>query len=316
VTDGQAVVPAVVSLEVGENGDVTGFVVQDPGQYFKSTGEIQSVTVTSGGVYQGVNGGYSEGDSLIFTCTDGTTVHPAYAVATFDAGVMTGVQVLDGGRYYKSTGSIESVSVSNGGEYYATSGAVQRVEVYEGGAYYAEEGTGEVDADEPTVTISSSTGQGATATATVGKTIGSPQFGKITGISVANGGSGYRTTGYGWKATVSVGPLMHRAGECLVLSGSGCDEDGNTPSCPDFSQYIVHESERITTDGCPTSLLSRSYKMAYRQTLSLSQAGDSGIDGAEGADYCPSGYVFGGFYNILTIADFGSGDITCTLAPA
>jgi len=48
--------------------------------------------------------------------------------------------------------------------------------------------------------------------------------------------------------------------------------------------------------------------MAYRTTTR--QYDD--IVNAGAADYCFSGYYF----NILTIADFGSGDITCTLAPA
>jgi hypothetical protein len=267
---------------------------------------VSAASVTAGG------SGYDDGDTVSFSCTDGTENYSAYGYATFDGGVLTDVAIYDGGSYFKTTGNIDSVLLSSGGQYYATTGAVDRVDVYDGGSYYIEEPTGEVDADTPAVLISSNIGQNATAVATVDTTIGSPTFGRITGISVTNGGSEYRTTGYGWKATVSVGPLMHRAGECVTPapypSSGGCEDDGNTTLCPDFAQYIVHESERIATGGCPTALLSKSYKMAYRTTTR--QYDD--IVNAGAADYCFSGYYF----NILTIADFGSGDITCTLAPA
>jgi hypothetical protein len=246
---------------------------------------VSSVTVTDGG------GGYDDADVVLFTCTSGVEVMAAYGYATFSGGVLTNVLVYGGGSYYDTTGAVESVTIQYGGKYYATTGRVGRVDVVDGGSYHENYHTGEVDADAPTVLFSSNTGHGATATAMVDTSLASPTFGQVTAISINSGGSNYRLSGYGWKATVTVQSLVHRGG--LEL-------------CQELSQYLVDESERIAIAGCPNDLLNRSYKMAYRAVTRW--YGD--IENAGGAVYCFTDT------NVLTIADFGSGDITCTLTPA
>lgn len=248
---------------------------------------ISSVTVTDGG------SGYDDADVVQFTCTSGVTVLEAYGYATFSGGVLTAVTLSSGGSYYDTTGAIESVTIEYAGRYYETTGAVNRVDVIQGGSYHENYHTGEVDADSPAVLFSSNSGQGATATATVDTSLTSPTFGQVTAVSVTAGGTGYRSSGYGWKATISVQSLIHRGGAEL---------------CQELSRYIVDESERVALADCPNDLLNRSYKMAY--SVLARQYGD--IENAGNAAYCFSGI----YSNNLTIADFGSGDITCTLAPA
>ncbi len=248
---------------------------------------VSSVAVADGG------SGYDDNDAVQFTCTSGVEVLPAYGYATFSGGVLTDVTLYSGGAYYDTTGNIEAATIEYAGKYYATTGAIQRVDVIDGGSYHENFRTGEIDADTPVVSFGSNTGQGATATATVDTDLESPTFGQVTAISLTSGGSGYASSGYGWKATVSVQSLIHRGGEEL---------------CEELAEYAVNESERIVMAHCPNDLLSRSYKMAYRSTTRF--YGD--IDNAGDAAYCFSGY----YLNTLTIADFGSGDITCTLAPA
>jgi hypothetical protein len=265
---------------------------------------VSEVSVTDGG--SGYDAYYS--DYLTFA-TDDTESSPAYAAIETDGnGSITSVSISDGGSYYRSTGVIDSVSISDGGQYYKSDGAIESVVVLNGGMYWRLQGTGQADADEPTVTVSGSygIGEGATATATVDTAVGSPTFGQISSVSLTSGGTGYKSQASGWRATVSVGGLIHRT-ECLVLNdAAGCAANDE---CPGFSSsYQEPESSRVTDEVHPGALISRSYKMAYRsQTF-----GNGYIDNAGAASYC-----FSGAYGAtLTIADMGAGDIVVALAPA
>lgn len=261
-----------------------------------------SVAVTNGG------SGYDAYDYVVFA-TDDAEASPAYAaIATDENGVITSVSIYGGGSYYRSTDVIESVSVSSGGGYYKSDGAIESVVVSDGGLYWRLQGTGQADVDEPVVTISGSygVGSGATAEATIDTAIGSPTFGQISSLTLTSGGSGYRTEGSGWRATVSIGRLAHRT-ECLVFGVySGCDEDGG--GCPGFADsYKEPESERVTDSNYPTPLINKAYKMAFAVDTRYGE-----IANAENAVYCTSGP----YAQQLVIVDMGLGDIVVTLAPA
>jgi hypothetical protein len=299
VDDGKTRSPAVATIATGrvEPDVVAGVTSYGGGSgaaftvYILKNGDVWSVsgvTVENGG------SGYAEYSDFVYFSTEDTESYSAYgSIVTDEAGTITSVIVEQGGAYFRSNGIIESIAISDGGEYYKTEGAIDSVVLVSGGQYWRLQGTGVADADTPVVTISSNTGQFATATATVDTSLTSPTFGQITSIDVTNGGDGYRLSGYGWKATVSVQSLHHRAGAEL---------------CPELAAYTVHESERIELGDCPNALLSRSYKMAYAVQARYS----ADVENIENAAHCFSGI----YSNNLTIADFGSGDITCTLAPA
>lgn len=170
---------------------------------------IDSVSVTNGG------SGYEDGGAVSFTVTDGQADYQASAsIAAVD-------------------GVIESVYVSSGGAYYKTSGVVQSVQVWDGGSYYIEQGSGEVESDTPEVTIASNTGEGASATATVDDTLGSPTFGQITSIEVDEGGQSYESGVDRWRITITYDGLSHTT-----------------------------LASRFTSNPCPSELLSRSYAMS------------------------------------------------------
>lgn len=170
---------------------------------------VDSVAVTNGG------SGYEDGEQVSFTVTDGQADYQASA----------NISVVDG--------VIESVYVASGGSYYKSSGVVQSVQVWDGGSYYIEQGTGEVESDTPAITIASNIGQGASATATVDGTLGSPTFGQITSINVDHGGQGYESGVDRWRVTITYDGLSHAT-----------------------------LASRFTSSPCPFELLSRSYPMS------------------------------------------------------
>jgi hypothetical protein len=172
------------------------------GQYTDWNGRsywaVSSYTITSAG------SGYSQYDAVAVTVTDGQEVDFSYAYASEvdEDGAIVAIEVAYGGQYYKSTGVIESVDLYWGGSYYNDNGVPTSVTVTSGGQYYRE------DASEPpyvasvTVSVASqampSDGTGATFTATVEDDPESPDFGRIVGLAVSDGGSGYLA--WQWQA--------------------------------------------------------------------------------------------------------------------
>ena len=103
------------------------------------------------------------------------------------------VTVTAAGDYYKSTSTISRVVVTNPGAYYYDTGVPASVTITSGGSYYREE----VSVAPVTVTItqgipaSGAFGTGASITATVDSDRYSGTFGKVTALTITNGGSGY-----------------------------------------------------------------------------------------------------------------------------
>lgn len=165
---------------------------------------ITSVAIDDGG------SGYAVGDSVSATLVEGVQVPgfmgPTYFYGTVSSvdgnGAITGIAITFNGKYYKDSGVIESVLVTLGGSYYKDSGEIASVTVTNGGVYYRE------DANSPpyvatvdvsiSVQHSPSDGDGASITATVGNDPGNPAtFGKVTGLTIADGGDGYLA--WEWK---------------------------------------------------------------------------------------------------------------------
>ena len=247
---------------------------------------VDSVVVNDGGT------GYVDGDDVAFTVTDGVQSWQASAtIATDEDGIIQSAAVYDGGSYYKSTGVIEGITL------------------WEGGAYYKEESTGTAEVQEPKVYISSHTGSGATATATVDGTVGSETFGEITGIDVESGGQGYLASGWGWLLTAG-GVGSHRQ-RLLSEPQLGDDPSANCESFQDERFSLI--TPRISLEGCPTDLLTKTFTMHFDFPNYFSEPLP------EGYDYCVVERPVnssGERQDTYRIFDFGKGDIEVTLAIA
>jgi hypothetical protein len=151
---------------------------------------VASIAIDDGG------SGYAVGDQLTATPTDGEGGGIWYEVSSVDgSGAITAVTGYNGGEFFKDTGEIDIVQINYLGEgsYYKT-GALSGVTVTNGGVYYREDASASPYVADVTVTISQvapSDGTGAEISATVGSTPGSATFGKITGLTIDDGGDGY-----------------------------------------------------------------------------------------------------------------------------
>jgi hypothetical protein len=162
---------------------------------------VSSVSVTAAG------SGYSVGDRL-----SGVAAYPVGQ--SYDLGEVTAVNQdggitavsASGGEFWDTGGVLVSVDIGNGGRYFKDTGTLASVNVTNGGQYYRE------DASEPpyvaTVTVgvsqtAPSDGAGATLTATVEDDTASANFGKITGVTIDNGGTNYLA--WQWRNTKCCG---------------------------------------------------------------------------------------------------------------
>ena len=152
---------------------------------------VNGISITNGGT------GYAEYDPVGVTVTDGEG-YGAYAeVSSVDgSGAITGIAVYWGGEYFKSNGIIQSVEFGygGGGIYYRDAGEISSISVEAAGKYYREDASLSPYVATVTVGINQtapSNGTGATLTATVESSTSSANFGKITGVTIGSGGSGY-----------------------------------------------------------------------------------------------------------------------------
>lgn len=125
----------------------------------------------------------------------------AYGTEGTEYGAVTGVSVVEGraGLYYGFGDEIESITVESGGAYYKPSGTLAGITIANGGKYYRPDPTltPVISAISATVTQPIlGVGVGAVITAAVNTNTASPSFGSITGLTVTNGGSGYKS--YNW----------------------------------------------------------------------------------------------------------------------
>jgi hypothetical protein len=164
---------------------------------------VTGISVANGG------SGYAEYDPVSVTVTDGEG-YGAYAEVTSvdGSGAITGVAVYWGGEYFKSNGIIQSVEFGwgGGGTYYRDAGEISSISLESGGKYYREDASLSPYVATVTVGVSQtapSNGTGATLTATVNSDTASANFGKITGVSVGNGGTNYLA--WQWRNTKCCG---------------------------------------------------------------------------------------------------------------
>jgi hypothetical protein len=135
---------------------------------------ISGVSVTNGG------SGYAFDDFIYVNlgANDQEVVAAElYAITDSGSDVLTGVDIYEGGEYFKYSGTPESVEITNGG------------------SYFLEDSTKSPYVSSVTVTITQagpSSGSGANITATVNSDTASANFGKISSLSVTSGGSGYQ----------------------------------------------------------------------------------------------------------------------------
>jgi hypothetical protein len=261
--------------------------------------------------------GYTEGDPITFTLLEGTEQLAAVFTVTVDEdGVITGVNAVQVGEYYKSTGVIVAVWV----------GWDPEVETPDG-SYWREELTEIVDSDTPTVAILSPTGSGASATATVDTTIGSGTFGQITGFTLGAGGTEYMA-GDAWllTATIDAGP----AAAFRHLDCTRCDTAACRPGCVPLDYYgtffnpfagdcaasvsrLQPIANRVSKQTCPTELIDRDYPLYL-------QSGIRWLHKYEGvATYCSPGGAIGDppeHVDGVTVFEFAAGTpIKATVAP-
>lgn len=169
--------------------------------------------------------GYVVGDQVAITVTDGEesqfSMFSASVSSIDGSGGVTGIQIDDGGEYYKYTGIIESILVIDGGSYYSDDGVASSVTVTTAGKYYREDAAATPYVSAPTVTITqapASTGSGAVITANVNSTVGNADFGKVTSLTITNAGSDYLA--WQWRYTKCCGE--HYNGMSVVLLRDGC----------------------------------------------------------------------------------------------
>lgn len=154
--------------------------------------KVSSATITSPGT------GYAVNNMFASYSDDGTVQTAAYLVVSqvdSNGGILAvTVAFTDGGSHYRNTGIIGEVLVYDGGRYYKGGGGAGGGDIYSGGIYYREDASLPPYVDDVTVTISQtspSDGDGAVITAQVEDDTGSPDFGKVVGLTVENGGDGY-----------------------------------------------------------------------------------------------------------------------------
>lgn len=218
--------PTVTASATGGTGaDLSVTLSQETDEFGDKYWTVLGVDVIDGGT------DYTDGDPVTFAVTDGTSEFSATGYIVVTDGEITAVDVpyspyypYESGYYYKSTGVIESVMLFGGGSYYKESGALSGVTVTNGGQYFREDASEPPYVADVTVTITQalpSAGAGAEITATVEDDTSSPNFGKITALTIASGGDDYLA--WEWRNTKCCGDYYN--GMSVVLQrmnyGSG-----------------------------------------------------------------------------------------------
>jgi hypothetical protein len=142
----------------------------------QSSWSVGGVSALNGGT------GYEPESAVTITIEDGTEAAAAYCLAYADEdGRIVSVVVVSGGAYYDISG-IQAGSIS----------------VQSGGVYYREDP--ELPRQSATISVSISQSvfpaTGAVATATVDTDPESPTYGKVTALTIVNGGTGYLAWAY------------------------------------------------------------------------------------------------------------------------
>jgi hypothetical protein len=210
----------------GSGASITPTLTQYTGWDGRPYWSVTGFTIADGGT------GYSEFDPVEVTVSDGTASpwawFSAYVSSVDQDGAILAIAIDYGGEYWKDTGVIQSVEVWWGGSYYDDDGIPTGVTVTSGGQYYREDASEPPYVAEVTVTVASqaspSNGTGATFTATVEGDPDSPDFGKITALTIDDGGDDYLA--WQWRNTKCCGDYYN--GMSIVVkrlnygSGDAC----------------------------------------------------------------------------------------------
>jgi hypothetical protein len=175
----------------GASLDATLSVQFDYGDYYgRDSWYVSDITIASAG------SGYQVGDPIYASSGDPQSYYGYFyaTVASVDEdGAITSVSIDSGGGWYRNSGEVLLVDVISGGAYYK-GGIIDAVVVSNGGKYYRE------DAEEPPYVADvsvelyqgyPSNGSGAAFTVNVNSDTGSEDFGKISSVTVDDGGDNY-----------------------------------------------------------------------------------------------------------------------------
>ena len=177
---------ASVTSDAGAGATLSVTLTQTTDYDGRAVWNASGITATSGG------SDYVVGDPVSVTVIDGQETYYSYfsaSVSSVDGGgAITGITIDYGGEYFKDDGVTTSVTVDAGGTYYRADASAS--------PYVATVAVG-VSQTPP------SDGTGAVLTATVEEDTASANFGKITGVTIANGGSDYLA--WEWKNTKCCG---------------------------------------------------------------------------------------------------------------
>jgi hypothetical protein len=204
----------------GNGASITPTLTEYTGWDGRPYWSVTGFTIANGGT------GYAENDLVEVTVSDGTASpwawFSAYVSSVDQDGAILAITIDFGGEYWKDTGVIQSVEVWYGGAYFDDNGIPTGVTVTSGGQYYREDESEPPYVADVTVTVASqsppSDGTGATFTATVEDDQESPNFGKITSLTIDDGGDDYLA--WQWKNTKCCGDYYN--GLSVVLQRSGC----------------------------------------------------------------------------------------------
>jgi hypothetical protein len=170
-------------------------------------GAVLGVTLTQGGtapnIYWSVSsvsidaaGSGYEANDIGFFVTTGQGFGEFVVTSVDGNGGITGLSIVAPGEFYDTDGTIAAVVVEDGGAYYAP--ALSGVTITNGGRYYRENAALPAIVSDVTVTVrqgAPAEGDGAAFSATVNSDTSDPNFGKLSSVSVTNGGDGY----LGWR---------------------------------------------------------------------------------------------------------------------
>jgi hypothetical protein len=180
----------VISITgAGSGGSIGVTISQTTDTEGRPVWRVGSLSILSAG------SGYRPADTIQLVCTNGIQAAAATAfVASVNPvnGAITNVTLSAQGEFYVDTGAIALVNVSNGGAYYHE--VPDSVTVNDGGRYFKEDATKSPYVSGVTVTINQtppSAGSGAVVTPSIDSNTSSGTFGKITSLTIQNGGSGY-----------------------------------------------------------------------------------------------------------------------------
>lgn len=171
--------------------------------------EVSSVTVTGGG------SGYANNQTVIFfgdTLGQINDEDSYWTIVTDGNGAVASLTRITGGKFWASSGIVVRVEVSSPGSYYDSSTIADSVVVNQGGRYYKERSDMPAHVAAVTATISQdapSNGTVAELSAVVDDDPASATFGKITSVSVDDGGDGYLE----WSYAINEG--------CCITSWNG-----------------------------------------------------------------------------------------------